>query len=254
MPGKRNQIISFSGGKDSTAMLLMMLERNEPIHSIVFFDTGWEFPDMLKHIDKVEEYIDQEIIRLKPKKSFNYWMLKQPVIARKGPNKGQVHRIGNGWPSPLRRWCTRGKVNALETYISHIDNIECCVGYAQGEEARKNRTTIKQKKYQIRFPLIENHITEAKALKICQAHGFDWDGLYDHFRRVSCFCCPMQRIGELRNLRKYYPELWQKMLYWETQMQSNIGFKKYKTVHDLEKRFNTEEEHWILQKSLEPRP
>lgn len=60
-----NNIISFSGGKDSTAMLLMMLDRNEPIHSVIFYDTGWEFPGMLDHVDKVEKYIGMEITRLR---------------------------------------------------------------------------------------------------------------------------------------------------------------------------------------------
>ena len=47
-----NNTISLSGGKDSTAMLNIMLGRGESIHSAVFFDTGWEFPEMLEHIIK----------------------------------------------------------------------------------------------------------------------------------------------------------------------------------------------------------
>ena len=39
-------VVSLSGGKDSTAMLLMLLERGEPVADVVFFDTGWEFPEM----------------------------------------------------------------------------------------------------------------------------------------------------------------------------------------------------------------
>ena len=46
-------VISLSGGKDSTAMLLMMLERGEPIADIMFFDTGWEFPQMYEHLIKI---------------------------------------------------------------------------------------------------------------------------------------------------------------------------------------------------------
>lgn len=38
------QIVQLSGGKDSTAMLLMMLERNMPVDEILFCDTGVEFP------------------------------------------------------------------------------------------------------------------------------------------------------------------------------------------------------------------
>jgi 3'-phosphoadenosine 5'-phosphosulfate sulfotransferase (PAPS reductase)/FAD synthetase len=50
-------IVQFSGGKDSTAMLLMMLEKNMPIDEIIFCDTGKEFPQMYEHIEKVQKYI-----------------------------------------------------------------------------------------------------------------------------------------------------------------------------------------------------
>ena len=39
-------IVSFSGGKDSTAMLLMMLEKKMQVDEIIFCDTGKEFPQM----------------------------------------------------------------------------------------------------------------------------------------------------------------------------------------------------------------
>ena len=39
-------VASFSGGKDSTAMVLRLIEEDWPLDEIVFFDTGWEFPQM----------------------------------------------------------------------------------------------------------------------------------------------------------------------------------------------------------------
>ena len=50
-------IVSFSGGKDSTAMLLRMLEEKMPIDEIIYCDTGKDFPEMHKHIKQVDEYI-----------------------------------------------------------------------------------------------------------------------------------------------------------------------------------------------------
>ena len=61
-----SNIINLSGGKDSTAMLHWMLEKGEDIHSVVFFDTGWEFPEMYDHLDQIERNTGIEIIRLKP--------------------------------------------------------------------------------------------------------------------------------------------------------------------------------------------
>ena len=47
-------VVSFSGGKDSTAMLLRMIEEDYPIDIILYCDTGLEFPEMEEHIYKVE--------------------------------------------------------------------------------------------------------------------------------------------------------------------------------------------------------
>ncbi len=66
-------IVSFSGGKDSSAMLLRMIELKMPIDEIVFADTTLEFPEMYEWINKIEELINMKITRLKPLKSFNDW-------------------------------------------------------------------------------------------------------------------------------------------------------------------------------------
>lgn len=62
------------------------------------------------------------------------------------------------------------------------------------------------------YPLVEWGITGTEALQICYDRGFDWDGLYKIYNRCSCWCCPFQRIGELKKLRRYHPELWAQLL------------------------------------------
>jgi len=54
-------IISFSGGKDSTAMLIRMIELGMQIDEILFADTGVEFPEMYDYIREVEIYIGRKI-------------------------------------------------------------------------------------------------------------------------------------------------------------------------------------------------
>lgn len=221
-------------------MVLRLIEEDLPLHEIVFFDTGWEFPELLEHIDKLERYIGRPITRLQPTRPFEYWMLERPVVARKGPLKGQVHRIGNGWPSPMRRWCKREKVAAIDRYCGG-DSIRY-IGYAADGAHRCDKTCASGKSYPRLYPLVDYWVMdEAGCLAYCKARGFDWGGLYDHYRRVSCFCCPLQRIGELRTLRRLHPQLWQQMLAWEDAMESrNRGFKDYVTVHDLDRRFAKE--------------
>jgi 3'-phosphoadenosine 5'-phosphosulfate sulfotransferase (PAPS reductase)/FAD synthetase len=223
-------------------MLLMMLERNEPIHSVVFFDTGWEFPEMIDHIDKLEKYTGIQVIWLKHKHSFTYVLNEKPTVVRKGPMKGQPARAGNGWPSMFRRWCTRLKIDEIERYLKQQENFKSCIGFAADES---KRVPVKsKKKWPERYPLIEWDISEKEALKYCYDHGFYWGGLYELFGRVSCFCCPLQRIGELRNLRTHRPELWAKMLKMDTE--NCRGFRDMKTVHDLDRRFAEEDRQMDL--------
>ena len=248
MKNDPNYIVSLSGGKDSTAMLLMMLERGETVHSAIFFDTGWEFPEMYPHIDRLKKKTGVKIVHLKPKKSFDYWLYERPVVASKGPQKGKIYRIGNGWPSPLRRWCTREKTHAIRRYLKDIPNSVSCIGFAADESHRATRSANMQTVNGVtRFPLIEWGITESQAIKYCIDRGYKWGGLYDVFNRVSCFCCPLQRLSELRKLRQHYPDIWAKMLKMDKNIQyHNRGFKGYKTVHDLENRFAEEDRQMDL--------
>lgn len=235
--GKRvmcNYIVSLSGGKDSTAMLHLMLEQGISIHSIVFFNTGWEFPDMLDHINLVEQKTGTKIVQLKPKKSFFHWMVQRKIIANKGSKKGQVHKIGFGWPTSKLRWCTGKKLDSFKKYANSVKNSTYTIGYAYDE---KHRVTTNKFKY----PLIEAKMTEADCLEYCKKLGYTWNGLYKNFARASCFCCPLQRIGELKNLRRNYPNLWERMLFWEYFIIGNKRFKGNKSVRDLENRFKKDD-------------
>ena len=75
-------IVNLSGGKDSTAMLLMLLEKHCPIDYILFADTGKDFPQMRDHLKRLAEYVKAnypaapEIITLKADSSFDYLMFE----------------------------------------------------------------------------------------------------------------------------------------------------------------------------------
>lgn len=118
-----SNIVSLSGGKDSTAMLLMLLEHGESVADVMFFDTGWEFPEMYEHLDKLEAFTGLKITRLRPRlpvdvetdKSPFDWMFSEYPVARRGTR--DVHQIGRGWPAATRRWCTGRKQQALKAHL-----------------------------------------------------------------------------------------------------------------------------------------
>lgn len=98
------------------------------------------------------------------------------------------------------------------------------------------------------YPLVDWKVTEEEALKICYDHGFDFGGLYEIYHRASCWCCPFQRIDELRKLRKHHPELWNRLKELDQRALAQFGvgplgqFKKNWSVERLEERFHREEQ------------
>lgn len=72
-------------------------------------------------------------------------------------------------------------------------------------------------------PLFDWKITEKMALEYCYEKGFDWGGLYEHFDRLSCWCCPLKNNKELEIIYKDFPELWQ-----ELKDMDNRAYNKFK--------------------------
>lgn len=228
-------VVSFSGGKDSTAMLLHMLELGMPIDEIIFCDTGVEFPQMYKHIDKVEKYIGRAITRLKAKHDYRYMLLEYEIKARDGSIKK-----GYSFTDMWGRWCTSYfKRDIVKRYLKGKGNFVQYIGIAADEPKRIHDDV---------YPLVEWGWTEADCLRYCYDKGFDWGGLYDIFNRVSCWCCPLQNLNSLRALRRNFPKLWATLLDW--QHKTWRKFRADYSVDELEARFAKEDEYEKNQTSL----
>ena len=241
--------ISVSGGKDSTAAAILMVEKGMPLDYAIYADTGMDFPEIQEHIEKLDDYLFRErgihITRLKHPKGFEYLMFDTPIEKPRSAEKRNLLGIplnGYGWPGIRTRWCT----GQLKTHLitKEVNRLKAkrkllqYVGIAADEAWR-----CKDKRY----PLVECGITEAQALQMCYDHGFDFGGIYEIYHRCSCFCCPFQRINELRQLRKHHPELWKKLWEMDERARAQFGpgplgqFKQRWSVDGLEKRFAGEE-------------
>lgn len=206
-----------------------------PIDDIIFCDTTMEFPGMYDHINKVDKFIGRPITRLKPPHDFIYYFAQYPKT--RGKNKG---KRGYGWPRMWSRWCTRlFKIDLTAKYLRNISDYVLYIGIARDEPKRHEKIPDN-----VIHPLYDWGVTEAMALQYCYDRGLEWDGLYEKFRRVSCWCCPLQGINELRNLRKYYPDLWAQLL----QMDDMVihHFKPDWSVRQLEQRFTLEDRQLSL--------
>lgn len=228
-------VVSFSGGKDSTAMLLRMLELNMRVDEIIFCDTGVEFPQMYEHVDKVEKYIGRQVTKLKAEHDFEYLMLHHKVARKNGRED-----LGYSWPGPRQRWCTsKLKQDLIRRHFKGKEGVVHYIGIAADEAHRAKGE---------RYPLIEWGWTEAMALNYCYQKGFDFGGLYKIFHRVSCWCCPLQSLEECRKLRKHFPQLWERLR--EMDRQTWRTFKAGYSVDQLEERFAREDDWEQMQMNL----
>lgn len=135
------------------------------------------------------------------------------------------------------RWCTgHMKIKVTKKYLSKVGEYTLYIGIAADEP--KRHINIPSNTV---HPLYDWGITEAEALQYCYDKGFDWNGLYKNFRRVSCFCCPLQRISELRTLYKVYPELWKELKEMDDKVE--YKFKPEYSISELEQWFKYEEEN-----------
>lgn len=240
-PKPELHVVSFSGGKDSTAMLLRMLEEGMRVDIILFCDTGIEFPEMYDHIDLVERNIGRPITRLLANHTFEHYLLQHEVRINGSAEHGKNYR-GYGWPGPVNRWCTkelkeRPRTLFLRALQEKYDLIEY-VGLAADEGYRLERKNNQQDNN--RHPLVDWGMTEADCLQYCYDRGYTWGGLYNYFSRVSCWCCPLQPIAEMRILYEHFPALWEQLKTWDNA--SWRHFKATGSIETFERRFQFEQE------------
>ena len=231
-------------------MLLLMIERGMPIDIVITADTGMEFPEMYTHLAKVDDYLYRErglhITTLRHPKGFEWLMFEEPKVkpsCLENRKRLGVPPYGNGWPGMKVRWCTgQLKIKLIDKEVKRLKGEHNALHYVgiAADEAERCKGEV--------YPLVGWGIDEAEALKICYDRGFDFGGLYDIYHRASCWCCPLQRIDELRKLRRHHPELWAHLLDMDNRAREMFGsgplgqFKQNWSVKRLGERFAMEEE------------
>jgi len=190
--------LNFSGGKDSTAMLLRLIELGERPDKILFADTLMEFPEMYDYINMIEKRIGQKITRTKPNHNYFEWFFGTFTIGKhKGMMRGFPYVVSPCW------YQREAKVVPMTKEQKGYDSI--LIGYAKGEEKR----CMKDKKF--RYPLIEWGWTEQDCINYLEKKGV-LNPLYKKFKRLGCWICHKQNKESLKVLKRDYPALWNILL------------------------------------------
>jgi 3'-phosphoadenosine 5'-phosphosulfate sulfotransferase (PAPS reductase)/FAD synthetase len=198
--------VSWSGGKDSTALLVRLIETSGLPDKVIFADTGswmgvpFEFPELYEYIKRVEERFGFKTERLKlPDKTFEKWFYGKP---ERGENQDKVR----GFPRELMPcyWSREAKINQLLKAEKGLDYIY--VGIAYDERERMS-----DRDERVLYPLVSWRWSEQKCIDYLNEQDL-FNPLYVNFDRLGCWCCPKQSEKSLYVLWKVYPHLWERFL------------------------------------------
>ena len=230
---KVKHILNFSGGKDSTAMLIRMLEENMQVDEIIFCKImatkkiGAELPETYEYINKINDYIKQkynkEITIITQEKSFEDYFYTKKI---RGKRVGQIY----GFPAISYAWCNKVlKVNILKNYLKTKGNHISYIGIAADEEKRLKRLKDNE------CSMLEKwNMTEKYCLDFLKQRNLE-NPLYNkNHNRLGCWFCPKQSTKTLKILKNEYPNLWEKLLQW--QRDSPFPFRINTTIYELDKK------------------
>lgn len=208
-----HHVVSWSGGKDSTASIILAHEHNLPIDliliSLVWFDKKrgiyGEYPE---HI----EWIFNTAI---PR--FNEWGYKVEVLHSKHDYIDAFYHVLSKSKHPDRNgkyegWLIAGKCKLNDKKITPLikrkrqfgKDIKEYIGIAVDEPVRLERMHKKPNAVSL---LEEYGYTETMAFEKCEEYGL-LSPLYKMSSRGGCWFCPNQKISGFAYLKVNHPDLW----------------------------------------------
>lgn len=177
-------VVGLSGGKDSTALALWLVENEPREYEFICNMTGNELPAMVAHWARLEVLLGQPI---------------KPVTHT--ADLIELCESMNALPNFRMRWCTR--ILKIEPTIAYMNSLPegstLYVGLRADEEMRRG---IYGEDMKIRFPLRERHFDEVDVWRFLERRGVSIP------KRTDCALCPYQRLGEWFELWRDHPDEW----------------------------------------------
>lgn len=203
-------VVSVSGGKDSTATCLHLLEQGYTRKDFdrIFFDTGWEEKRTYQYLDELEKTIGPikrlraEIpIKEEYREHIEYFETR---LGHESPMIRNIFRYLN-FPRRFVRWCTRElKIAVANSYFESLEDEYINVVGIRKEES-KSRSLMEEWEFNNHFdcwvwrPLI--NWTEKQVIDIHHRFNLAPNPLYlQGSLRVGCYPCINSNKKEIKHL------------------------------------------------------
>jgi phosphoadenylyl-sulfate reductase (thioredoxin) len=189
-----NLAIAMSGGKDSLVALHLALKINPEI-PVVFNNTTVEFPETIDFVYKLAKEWNFDLYVTKPEINFF-----KAVKAR-------------GWATHDNRWCCAPyKDEPALKFLSEKGIMAEITGTTRTESIYRRsltpfRISTKNPGFMRVNPIYDWNQWEVWAY--IRENELPYNPLYDMgYRRIGCWCCPLNGPTHYRRLRKTHPKLY----------------------------------------------
>lgn len=183
-------ILSFGGGVNSVALMILLIQDKLPLDEVVFADTGSEVPETYEYLPIAKEYLDRAGVPL--------------VTLRKRSGLSLYDTCWNRKviPSAVWRWSTRDfKVTPLHAHYrgkrSHI-NQYLGIAYDEIERVKDSRVDYVSNIY----PLVDRRVTRQGCIDIIEAAGLPVPV------KSGCYFCPFNSADRWEWLHEKHPDLY----------------------------------------------
>lgn len=182
-------VLSFGGGVNSVALMVLLLDQGMPLDEAVFADTGAEVPETYEYLEIARAYLESRGVPL-------------TTVQKRGDDLLATCKRRKVIPSALWRWSTRDfKVRPIHAYYKSLrTNIVqyVAIAYDELERMRTNEADWIQTEY----PLVDGRVTRDGCLDIIRAAGLPEPV------KSGCYFCPFNSLARWRWLKDNHPPLY----------------------------------------------
>lgn len=240
----------WSGGKDSTANIILAHLKGEPVSKIIMSEVMFT-KEISGELPAHMNWVRNVAIPL-----FESWGYEVEIVHADKTFMDCFNRINQGRRNPSRKGKKYGfpmsgkciintdcKVKPLKDYLKNIKGeYKQYVGIACDEPERIE----KMKKDSTKISLLVKYgYNEKMAKDLCNEYGL-LSPMYSYAKRGGCWFCPNARDCQLREVRDNHNDLWQMLLALEDE--DNLIGDVWNTrsrisIHDKEIQFAIEDEN-----------
>ena len=186
-------VLSFGGGVNSVALMIILAREGLPFDEAVFADTGGEVPETYEYLEIAKGYLAEREVPL-------------TVVSKRGRTLYDTAWDRRVFPSAIWRWSTRDfKITPIQRHYRTLDvHINQYLAIAWDEVHRMKDSRVDY--VTNLFPLIDRRLTRADCVDIIQGAGLPVP------QRSSCFFCPFNSVDRWRWLHETHPDLFDKAM------------------------------------------